>query len=304
MKTTMNLTTLPDDTGRFQSREDLKKFYMRFGCAGLELMPCHIIAEGKSPSPQACPLIDRDMVVGVHICCINDWMNLDRDFLLEYYRRQLDYARDMQAEYVVFHVTQVDDQEGFTYRLTHSDEEVVLAACSLINSLLDGQDYGFHFLMENLWWAGLNFCHPSTTRLLLQGVHYEKKGLMLDTGHYLHTNHALRTPKEALSYLHRMLGEHKELLPHIKGVHLQQSLTGEYVTSWLKEPHVLPSDPKERFLKVYEHIFAIDKHQPFTEPGVKKLVERIAPMYVTYEYITNSREELARYLEAGSRALR
>lgn len=304
MKTTMNLTTLPDDIGRFQSPEDLKNFYMDFGCAGLELMPCHIPVDEASLFPWDYSLIDRDMVVGIHICCINDWMSLDQDFLLKYYRRQLDYARDMQAEYVVFHVTQVDDQEGFTYRLTHSDEEVVLAACTLINGLLDGEDYDFHFLMENLWWAGLNFCHPSTTKLLLDGVHYTKKGLMLDTGHYLHTNHTLRTPKEALGYLHLMLEEHKELLPYIKGVHLQQSLTGEYVTGWLKEPHVLPSDPGERFSKVYEHIFAIDRHQPFTEPGVKELVEQIAPMYVTYEYITNSREELARYLEAGSRALR
>lgn len=304
MKTTMNLTTLPDDTGRFQSREDLKNFYRRFGCAGLELMPCDIPKGQKTLPPWACSLIDRDMVVGVHACCINDWMDLDRDVLMNHYRRQLDYAQRMQAEYVVFHVTQVNDQEGFTYRLTHSDEEVVLAACALINDLLDGQDYQFHFLMENLWWAGLNFRHPSTTKLLLNEVHYEKKGLMLDTGHYLHTNHALRTQKEALDCLHLMLNEHKELLPHIKGVHLQQSLTGEYVTSWLKKPHTLPQDPEERFLKVYEHIFAIDRHLPFTEPGVKELVERIAPMYVTYEYITNSREELARYLEAGSRALR
>ena len=67
----------------------------------------------------------------------------------------------------------------------------------------------------------------------------------------------------------------------------------------LQTPHELPEDPTERFCKVYEHIFRIDKHEPFTAAGVKGLVERIAPLYVTYEYITRSREELAEYLERG-----
>ena len=38
--------------------------------------------------------------------------------------------------------------------------------------------------------------------------------------------------------------------------------------------------------------------------GVKELVQRIDPLYVTYEYITRSRKELAEFLEAGSRALK
>lgn len=304
MKTTMNLTTLPSDTERFSSRRDLQNFYQRFGCAGLELMPCDIWQDGQKLPPAACALVEPSMIVGVHARCINDWMGMDRQALVAHYREQLDYARDMQAEYVVFHVTQVDDEEGFTYRLKHSDREVVLAACELINALLEGQDYHFHFLMENLWWAGLNFTDPAVTGLLIENVRYEKKGLMLDTGHFLHTNHELKTQKEALGYLEAMLDAHREFLPYIKGIHLQQSLTGAYVKDWLKEPRPLPEDPGERFRQVYEHIFAIDKHLPFTAPGVKELVQRIDPLYVTYEYITRSRKELAEFLEAGSRALK
>ena len=56
----------------------------------------------------------------------------------------------------------------------------------------------------------------------------------------------------------------------------------------------------ERFRQVYEHIFAIDQHLPFTDPGVRELVERIDPLYLTYEYITRNREELANFLESGS----
>lgn len=301
MKTTMNLTTLSSDTGRFRSQEDLRSFFRGFGCAGLEVMPCDVTEGTQTLPPTACKIIAPDMVVGVHACCINDWIHENREFLTAHYRKYLDYARNMGAEYVVFHVTQVDEEESFTYRQKHTDEEVVLAACELINALLDNQGYQFHFLMENLWWSGLNFKEPSITKLLLDGVHYEKKALLLDTGHFLHTNHSLGTQKEALDYLNGMLDCHQELIPYIKGIHLQQSLTGGYVKEWLKQPHTLSADPMERFAQVYEHIFAIDRHLPFTEPGVKELIARINPLYVTYEYISRSREELAEYLRAGSR---
>ena len=176
---------------------------------------------------------------------------------------------------------------------------MVDAAAAFINELLDGQEYSFWFLMENLWWPGLTFLEPEDTRALISQVHYGKKGFMLDTGHYLHTDLDLQTQEEAVEALHRMLDRQKDMIPYIKGLHLQQSLTGNYVKEWLQTPHELPEDPTERFCKVYEHIFRIDKHEPFTAAGVKGLVERIAPLYVTYEYITRSREELAEYLERG-----
>lgn len=300
MKTTMNFTTSQDDVQRFDSSEDLRSFYRHFGCDGLELMPFSYWDGKKELPPACCPLIAPGMIVGVHACCISDWMQKDHDFLLEHYRRDMDFARDMKAEYVVFHVTQVSDEEGFSYHPLHSDKEVILAACELINALLDGQDYPFYFLMENLWWPGLNFLDPAVTGLLLDNIHYAKKGLLLDTGHFLHTNLELKTQKEALTYLNTMLDRHQELLPYIKAIHLHQSLTGDYVKDWLAQPRSLPEDPMERFRQVYEHIFAIDQHLPFTAPGVRELVERIDPLYLTYEYITHNREELAHFLEAGS----
>ena len=68
---------------------------------------------------------------------------------------------------------------------------------------------------------------------------------------------------------------------------------------WLKHPKKLPDSPEERFCKIYEHIFQIDRHEPLTAVGTRALVERIAPQYVTYEYITRNREELSKYLKAG-----
>lgn len=294
MKTLMNYTTFSDDLERYESAGELRDFYRKYGCAGLELMP----------SGEMLPdLVEPDMIVGLHMWCLSDWMDIPTEQLMARYRRDLELARRTGAQYVVFHVTQVSDEECFTYERKHSDEEVVRAAAALVNALLDGQGYTFWFLMENLWWPGLNFLDQEITSLLLELVHYEKKGLMLDTGHFMHTNPDLQTQREALSYLHGMLDAHEKLLPYIKGMHLQQSLSGSYVKNWLSRPLILPADPVERANRLYRHIFQIDRHLPFTDPAVRELVERVDPEYVTYEYITSSKEEHARYLEAGSRAL-
>lgn len=302
MKFQMNITTSYDDVCRFFSADDLKSFYKSHGCDGLEVMPLdnYDPADLEHPiSPEECSLIRSSMVRGVHCCCLGDWMDKDREELIRHYRKDLDYAKWMGAEYVVFHVVQVNDEEGFTYVMQHEDREVLTAAASFINELLEGQDYDFWFLMENLWWPGLNFLSPEDTRYLLERVHYEKKGFMLDTGHFLHTNLDLKTQEEGVDYLNQMLDAHGDLVSYIKGIHLQQSLTGDYVKEWLSTRHELPEDPAERFCKVYEHIFKIDKHEPFTAEGVPAMVQRIQPLYVTYEYITRSREELGKYLDQG-----
>lgn len=302
MKFQMNFTTSYDDVIRFGSVEELQQFYTEHGCTGLEVMP---LGYSTKDAPdvylpaEECPLIRPEMVTGVHCCCSGDWIASDRQKLIEGYRRDLDYATRMGAEYVVFHVVQVDDEEGITYKLKHTDREVIEEAADFINELLDGQKYDFWFLMENLWWPGLTFLHLEDTQILLDRVHYEKKGFMLDTGHFLHTNLDLETQEEGVTYIQKMLDAHRNMISYIKGIHLQQSLTGDYVKKWLQSVHELPKDPMERFCKVYEHIFQIDRHEPFTAEGVEDLVRRIDPLYVTYEYITRSREELSAYLRTG-----
>lgn len=294
MKTIMNFTTFSDDLERYKNAEELRNFYGQYGCSGIELTPC----DGNLPA-----LVRPDMITGLHLYCLSDWIDMPRAEVIAHYRPGLELARRTKAEYVVFHVTQVSPEECVTYQLKHEDEEVIRTAASLINDLLDGQEYDFHFLMENLWWPGLNFVDSKMAPLLLQLVHYEKKGFMLDTGHFLHTNHELETQKEALSYLHAMLDRHEALLPYMKGIHLQQSLTGRYVKNWLKNPCILSDDPERRMCQLFEHIFQIDRHFPFTDPAVRDLVRRIDPEYVTYEYITRGKEEHARYLKAGMEAL-
>lgn len=114
MKYQMNFTTSLDDVTRFTSAEDLRQFYKEHGCNGLEVMPLPYStweAPDAYQEASACPLIQPDMVTGVHCCCLQDWMNQNREELITHYRKDLDYAMRMGAEYVVFHVVQVDGEE-------------------------------------------------------------------------------------------------------------------------------------------------------------------------------------------------
>ncbi len=292
MKTTMNFSTSIYDAERFSSPEDLRGFYTGFGLDGLELMPL---------DPGLPSQITPDMVTGVHLCCPPDWMESDPATIEASYRRDLEFARQMQAEYVVFHASQISEVEATTYHFSHTDTQVVDACCRLVNSLMDGQSYTFLFLLENQWWPGLTFLRPEIAGALLDGIHYPYTGFMLDTGHLMNTNQQLSTPDEAVAYIHTVLNRNERYLPYIRGIHLNQSLSGAYVQDYLKRPPFDRSkaDADAWTCHVYEHIFQVDQHRPFVADGVRNLVKRIAPDYVTYEYITRDRDELKKYLTAG-----
>ena len=63
---------------------------------------------------------------------------------------------------------------------------------------------------------------------------------MLDTGHLMHTNLELRTQEEAIDYVLEQVQRQEELAGYIRGIHLNQSLTGEFVKEYLSHPRTLP----------------------------------------------------------------
>lgn len=126
---------------------------------------------------------------------------------------------------------------------------------------------------------------------------------MLDTGHFMNTNPDLRTPEDALVFLNRMLDAHEDLIPMIKGIHLNQSLSGSYVREFQKHLPTPAEDPKKLATQAFLHIFQVDQHRPFVADGVRELVRRIDPLFVTLEYISQDREEHTRLLREGVAAL-
>jgi hypothetical protein len=256
-----------------------------------------------------------DLLTGYHLTFFSDWLDFYRgdhaalvrkfgdletawafyggrgpDALLYAYRRDLDRARSLGAKYVVFHVSDVSIEECYTYRWEHEDSAVIDAAAEIINTLLDGASPTFDFLVENQWWAGLTLTDRALTARLLDAVAYPRKGILLDTGHLLNTDPALRTQREGLQYLHAILDRNEDLCRYIRGIHLHQSLSGAYVqanTGFL--PEDLPREYWSRFAVSYQHILQIDRHQPWTDPAVAQLIDRISPAYLTHELSARDR---------------
>lgn len=308
MKKQINMTTHHFDLDRYQDQKEVTDFVKKFNCDGLEVM--HSVNGDRD-------FFSPDMVVGVHLRYFTDWVDFwqgnresllkeygseeayslvyggkEREVLLETIREDLEYAKSLKASYVVFHVSDIKISEVYTYEFAHTDEEVIDASCEFINELLDGKDYEFEFLMENLWWPGLRMTDPVKTKRLLDGVHYDKKGIMLDTGHLLHTNLELESQDEAVEYVMEMVKAHEDLKEYIRGIHLNLSLSGNYVKDLLRttrEGREQGIEPD--FSEIYMHIFQIDSHDPFIASGVGDMVKLINPEYLTFELITSNKEE-------------
>lgn len=315
----MNMTDYRWDEERFPNGQSVAEFLQKQDLDALELM--HL--PGGEPS-----FFQRENVRGLHLRNWYDWVDLwkgnmenlmreygtmdqireiygglGREQILKPLQADLELARRFHVSYVVFHVCDVKNTEFFTNCVLHTDEEVVDAAAELINELLDGKSFEFEFLMENLWWPGLTMTRPEITERLLAQVHYPRKGIMLDTGHLMHTNLDLSTEEEAIDYVLEQIGKHGKMVSYIRGMHLNQSLTGSYVKEFLSRKDEMPASCKERDAVCYEHVFRIDPHLPFTSPRAWELVEAVQPEYLTYEFISKSREELEEKIRRQNRTL-
>lgn len=216
----------------------------------------------------------------------------DRQALLAQYRADLDRAVRLGARYAVLHVSDVSLEEGYTYRWLHTDKEVMDAALELANLLFAQGRCPLALLVENQWWPGFRFTDPAATEYLLDGLRFENKGIELDIGHLMNTDPDLRSEAEGIGYLHRMLDAHGPLCRYIRGIHLHQSLSGEYVrTHTGMVPEGLSGDYVTRFGQSYAHILQIDRHQPWTDPDIAEVVRRIAPEFLTHELSCKNRAE-------------
>ena len=319
MKRTFNLTTYSEDLDRYRDRDDL--VCALGGFDGLELMHCR---------PDIRGIVPRERIVGVHLCYYPYWYDFytgdlaacrrnlgsmdavravyggdTPDALIKTFKQDIAQARAEGAEYVVFHVADCADEELFTLNYRHSSLEIVTAAVDLLNRLFSEPEGDLVLLLENLWHPGLTLTEPQVTRQLLSGVRYRNKGIMLDTGHLMHTNLSIRTQEEGLAYIRRCIEEQgEEVRRVIRGIHLHQSLTGAYMAQVAAHPPLLSDDPDKRREQVYTHAFRCDEHRPFTCPGVREFIRWIDPDYLTFEFISRSRKEHETMLSEQLSALR
>ena len=317
MKTLINMTTSIDDVSRFESNRQLRDHIAGFD--GFELMWF-----GDSD------IVTADMVVGVHLSCRLTWLDfwrgdeqrllaefddlatvervfggLDPNIIVDELRENMRVAHELGAEYVVFHASDVGLVESTTFRYGHKDEEVIWAVAEVLNCVFADEDGSIALLMENLWCPGLTLCDPAMTRMLLEAVEYPNKGIMIDTGHLMHTDFSISSQEEGLAYINRRLDEHERegLLQYFRGMHLQQSVTGSYCRKLQEHPVEWATTYEERFSQAFHHAFRIDRHEPFTCPGVSRMVARLPLEYLTFEFISRSTEEHATFLRQQLEAL-
>ena len=310
MKRIMNFTTSMHDTERYKDNADLKAFYREYGCDGLELMK---VGEDKKG------IIRAEDVIGVHIRYLTTWMDLwkgdeerlirefgdsntvleifggaNRDAISKFFAGNLNAPPHVAPEYLVFHVSECQIAEAMLRKYHYNSEEVIDASIELIDSFSDAIQGSPVLLFENLWYPGLNMLDPSLTFKLMEKVKYPNTGVMLDIGHLLNTNTALRTIDQGVDYIHKVLDIYGDL-SFIKGIHLHQSLSGEYAEEQMRNWTLSEGSYYERRLGV--DIFKIDTHQPFASKRVNELIEKIQPEYLVIEQVSANRFEHSRNLE-------
>ena len=295
----------------FYSNEELEKdmqyFSEKYGFDGFELIK---FFDGDNSSL-------KKYIKGYHMRFFPSWMELYlEDFnslydelkdekyfkslcgghskkeLIEYYKRELKIAKELEVEYVVFHACNVKVTEAMTYDFKYSDKEILNAVISIINEIFEDGEYNFKLLFENLWWSGLRLTNKEEIEYLLNGVKYKNVGFILDTGHMINNNRDIKNSKEGIKYIKKNIeniGEYKNL---IYGMHLNYSLSGEYVNRAIKENKEKNLSIEEIMNNVYQHVGSIDYHDPFEDKEIIDVINSLPIKYLVFELIGDTREEL------------
>lgn len=314
MKTVMNITTCQEDTARYRDTADLQAFYRSFGLDGLEVLEV---------GPDKSGLILPQDTVGVHLKYYSSWMDLwtgnqkrllaeyqtldaiqstyggaDRNALIRAYRRNIRFANQLQPEYLVFHVSECTMAESMLHQYYYTDEQVCDAAAALLNTVTSEISGMPWLLLENLWYRGLTMERPEIVQRLLDQIQYPKVGVMLDTGHLMHTNRDLENADQAVDYIHSILDRYHNL-DFIKGIHLHQSLTGSFAKECMAHWAPISGTYREQMWDVMGRIFRLDTHQPFRSRRIKEIAARLPELeFLCLEQISSSREEHSQNLAA------
>ena len=224
---------------------------------------------------------------------------LSPDHLLASFRRDVAQAKAAAAKYLVFHVSHNEPDEIYTWNFRVDDKTVIDATAEVVNCITDEISDDMMILFENLWWPGMTLLNPSLVDRLLSRVRHPRVGIMLDTGHLMNTNPDLVDERQGVDYCLNVLGKLGSLSQSIRGIHLHQSLSGEYVKASRRA-----AAPEPDLVASMAHIMRIDRHQPFSDPRVREILEFVEPDYLVHEFIVSSYDELKRYTTQQRHALK
>ena len=316
----INLSTYQYDMDRYNNNyKNVNKFLEDNNINAIELFGLQLYNE---------ELIPKDKIIGAHLMhypvwldfwnedeeglfeefsskedIINYYGNLDKKVIIDKYREEIKIAEKLNAEYAVFHVSNVRTKDCFNYEFTYTDKEVVDATIEIVNEIFKGLDNNITILFENLWWPGLKMTDPELVRYFIENIEYKNKGIMLDTGHLLNTNLDINNEEEGIDYLVETISNLGDMKDYIKGIHLSKSLSGKYVKEQIEKYKNKDIDYSEVNNEIIYHILNIDEHKPFTNNKINNLIEMINPKFLVYEFITTSLEELSDFIKTQNKVL-
>lgn len=213
-------------------------------------------------------------------------------------------ATAFNPAHAVLHAAHVELEHSYTRDFTYKSTEVLSAFAALLNETAKEFDDGkppVKLAIENLWWPGLDLLFPAVADDFAAQINFTNWDLLLDTGHLMNTNPALRCEDEAIDFvLDRISRLSKELQGKINNLHLNLSLSGEYQLKhvmnglpdgWNKLDHL------DKYTIARKHVLQIDQHLPFKTERVKEIIAEVEPEIVVHEFITKNMDEYSEKLE-------
>lgn len=307
MKHVINTVSENEWLKEYKDRADMESFIKACKCDGVE-----VIRGGEDNTGIYC----SENVVGVHLYFYPNWLdfwNMDleslerhfgsrdiwesyysatnREEFLKPYQEDMDYAEAMGAEYAVFHINDVSNEEILNYEWEHTNKQVITAAAEIINALTKGKNYHFKLLLENLFTPGMTLLDPKETELMLSLVEYENKGIVMDTGHLMCAPQNITEEEQGIDFVLQTVKNHGELAHYIKALHLHKSTTGDFVANLKKKTIIPEKDFYDRWTQSYNVILKIDRHQPLTSPRAAEILELVQPEFVCHEISAKNRTE-------------
>ena len=307
MKHIVNVVSENEWLKAYKDKNDMNKFVKDCLCDGVE-----VIRGGEDTTD----IYDSENVIGVHLFFYPNWLdfwNNDIDSLIRHfgkrevwegyyraknreeflipYQNDMDYAEKIGAEYVVFHVNDVSNEEIFTYQWEHSNVEVIKGVSEIVNELTQNKNYHFKLLFENLFTPGMMLLDPKETELMLNLTDYENKGLLMDTGHLMCAPQNITNEEQGIDFVLSTVKNHGELAKFIKAIHLHKSTSGDVISELKKKTIIPKEDFYDRFSQSYSIILDIDQHRPFESPRAREILELVEPEYVIHEVSAKNREE-------------
>ena len=305
MKKLLNISDFPNDDENLRMME---KYQKKYNFDGFEIIKFDLEKDSSKL---------KDKIIGYHMRFFPMWLDIylgkynmikekfsdkmDRFYwcggdtkedVITYYKKDLQRAKELGVEYVVFHACYVDDDGSLTYQFPYTDKEVLEGVVSLINDVFKNEDFQFTLLLENLWWAGLKLNSKSEMKFLLNKIEYKNIGFILDTSHMLNTNFNLKNLDEGIDYIIKNIDKMEELKKYIYGVHLSWSLSGDYVSKMIEKHRKSQEEREKAKKKIYEYVGQIDYHYPFEDNRIMKVLNKLSLKWLVYEFLYYNDEEL------------